>query len=210
MKKIYCYIAKQIYPLDYKILESKVTDIMSKYDVPDLRIKLFLLEHLLISGEDHRFRFHIGFDILSIFRAFSNNLLKGKKEGASTISQQLVRVLIDDYEYSFYRKIKEIVLAISVECMIPKRNIPVCYLLVAYYGTNHIGLISIIKEFGIDSLENISLEKAAVIISRIKYPLNTRIKHYKRIEQIESRSIHLISLYNKHRNRIRFSPYFKI
>ncbi len=45
----------------------------------------------LVLGEDHRYFKHIEFDIIGICRAIYRDLLCGKREGASTIEQQLVR-----------------------------------------------------------------------------------------------------------------------
>jgi penicillin-binding protein 1A len=49
-----------------------------------------LIAHL-ISGEDHRFYNHIGFDPIAILRAIYKRIDAGKIEGASTIEQQYVR-----------------------------------------------------------------------------------------------------------------------
>lgn len=208
MRKISIYIAKNLYPSDYQILQTKIADIKLIYDLAILRKQISLLEQLLISGEDHRFRYHVGFDIFSILRACINNLTYGKKQGASTISQQLVRVLVNDYEFSLYRKIKEIILATALEGMIPKVHIPSAYLLVAYYGTNLTGLDTIARKMQITDIRMLTLNNAAEIIARIKYPENTKINSNKRNLQIKSRTIHLQKLYDKHKKQKYFSPYY--
>ncbi|WP_349825405.1 transglycosylase domain-containing protein [Bacteroides ovatus] len=44
--------------------------------------------------------YHIGFDIIAIIRACFKLLISNKKEGASTIEQQLIRVVTNDYRYT--------------------------------------------------------------------------------------------------------------
>src|SRR5205814_3743247 len=93
-----------------------------------------------------------------------------KIEGASTIEQQLVRVLTNDFKRTLGRKIKEIFLATTLRYIIPRKYIPIAYLQVAYYGTNLIGLKAILNKFNIESPDDLSEETAAEIIARIKYP----------------------------------------
>jgi membrane peptidoglycan carboxypeptidase len=190
-------LVKFLYPKDYSILKSRLLEVSSIELAND---KSEILKKLLISGEDHRFRYHLGFDIIAIFRAIKNKILYKKIEGASTIEQQLVRVLINDFEKSLRRKIKEIFLATTVRYIIPRNLIPLIYLEVAYYGTNMIGLKATLKKLNIDLTDNLSHEKAAEIIARIKYP-EPRILSSKRIKQISLRKKHLLTLYNNHKNR---------
>lgn len=151
---------------------------------------------LLILGEDHRFYKHIGFDIIGILRALKNNFNKKKFEGASTIEQQLVRVLINDYRKSYARKIKEIFLATVVESFILKRNIPIGYLLVAHYGTNLDGIYSVLNRLNITMEEKISLENSAEIVARIKYP-ETLLPKPIQLNKIEIRKNHLLKNFKR-------------
>ena len=189
--------AKLLYPKDYNLLKSKLLNISSSELTEDKRE---ILKRLLISGEDHRFKYHLGFDIIAIFRAIKNRIFYNKIEGASTIEQQLVRVLTNDFEKSLRRKIKEIFLATTLRYIIPRKLIPIIYLEVAYYGTNMIGLKAVLSKLNIQLTDNLTDEKAAEIIARIKYP-EPRMLSSKRIEQISIRKKHLLNLYNNHKNR---------
>lgn len=189
--------AKHVYPIEYYLLKKKLLEINSNLVTLE---KIDLLKNILISGEDHRFRYHLGFDIIAIVRAIKNRLLYNKIEGASTIEQQLVRVLTNNFERSFKRKIKEILLATSLRYIVPRKSIPTIYLQIAYYGTNMIGLKAALKRLDIPSCENLSEENAAELIARIKYP-EPNIISPKREQQILIRKNHLLTLYNKHRNR---------
>ncbi|RWZ83843.1 MAG: hypothetical protein EO766_17565 [Hydrotalea sp. AMD] len=199
MRVILGHIAKTIYRDKYLCLQKRLLDEYSKVSNTDFA-DLDTLSKLLISGEDHRFFYHIGFDIIAIARAVKNRLLYDKIEGASTIEQQLVRVLTNDYQRTFSRKIREILLATTLTSVIPKRAIPKIYLNVAYFGAGMTGLQQTFTKLQISKADKISLEDAASIISRIKYP-QPRKESIKRLTQIEMRKQHLIFLYNKHLNR---------
>ena len=207
LNSMFTYISKKLYPSEYNLLNAKIAVITSSYNFNELRKDVILLEQLLISGEDHRFRFHVGFDILGIIRAIRNNLFYGRHEGASTISQQFVRVLTNQYEVTISRKIKEIILALSLIDIIPKTHIPIAYLFVAYYGPNLIGLENVAKKMSITDLRNLSLDSAAEIIARIKYPETESNLNSRRLSLIKSRSMYLVRLYNKHKKQRYFSPY---
>ena len=56
--------------------------------------------NFLIVAEDHRYKYHVGFDLIAIFRSILKYILYNKKEGASTIEQQLVIVVTCDYRYN--------------------------------------------------------------------------------------------------------------
>ena len=163
------------------------------------------LSKLLISGEDHRFYYHIGFDFIAIIRAIRNRIFYKKVEGASTIEQQLVRVLTNEFERTFKRKIQEILLSTTVSSIIPKNAIPKIYLNVAYYGSEMNGLNQTYSKLGIVDRETMPIEQAAEIVSRIKYPQPSK-PNQKRLRQIEIRKQHLLKLYNNHLTR----KYFRI
>lgn len=199
MRIILGHIAKTIYRDKYLCLQKRLLEEYYKISNTDFA-DLDTLSKLLISGEDHRFFYHIGFDFIAIARAIKNRVLYNKVEGASTIEQQLVRVLTNDYQRTFSRKIREILLATTLASVIPKRAIPKIYLNVAYYGAGMTGLQQTITRLQISKANEISLDDAASIISRIKYPQPNK-ESVKRQTQIEMRKQHLIYLYNKHINR---------
>ena len=96
-----------------------------------------------VDTEDVRFYEHEGVDIPGIARAFVNNLRGGDLEGASTITQQLVRntVLSEEAtDISFERKIREAELAIDLEKRFSKDDILVKYLNIINYGDGCYGI----------------------------------------------------------------------
>ncbi|CAI9678634.1 biosynthetic peptidoglycan transglycosylase [Elizabethkingia anophelis] len=128
------------------------------------------LVDFLIIGEDRRYYQHKGFDVIAIIRAIRNRIFYNKKEGASTIEQQLVRVLTNQYCRTLKRKIKEIILATKLKKMLSKKEIALLYLRLAYFGTDKIGLENTLVSFSLELEDELSDEICASIIARLKYP----------------------------------------
>lgn len=206
MRRFISFIGKKIYNKQYLILKNRLLNEHTQIKSKQSRINLGILEQLLISGEDHRFRYHFGFDIIAILRAIRNRLIFNKREGASTIEQQLVRVFTNDFKKTIRRKIKEIFLSTTLCELVPRKDIPAIYLHVAYYGTGMNGLEEVYKKLDISNTEAISNELCAEIIARIKYP-QPKKNSEKRFRQIEMRKKHLLSLYNRHNTYKQFKIY---
>ncbi len=91
----------------------------------------------VICIEDRRFFEHPGIDVVGMIRAFFTNLLNKKiVEGASTLTQQLVRQVVLTKEKSYRRKLEEVVLAMLLECTLTKSQILEFYLNTCFYGVN--------------------------------------------------------------------------
>lgn len=153
-----------------------------------------MLLDLLVLGEDHRNRYHIGFDIIAITRAIYRRVTTGLKEGASTIEQQLVRVITADYSMTFSRKLKEILLAVVIRMKFDRWQLAISYLDIAYYGTEYPSLDAILAGFGLSRDADIDLKVCASIIARLKYP-EPRVMSERNNYQIERRTSHLLKLY---------------
>lgn len=99
------------------------------------------MQNAIIAVEDSRFYSHYGFDMQSIIRATLVNLQYGEvTEGASTITQQLVKNLFLSHEQSFGRKAEELLLALDMEANYSKGEILELYLNTIYYGSNYYGI----------------------------------------------------------------------
>jgi len=158
----------------------------------------FIIHKLLISGEDHRNGWHYGFDAYAICRAIWRRVIFGRREGASTIEQQLVRVMTNRYEYTIRRKLREILLATLVAKEFEKSTIASIYLDIAYFGWRMNGYVQACHRLGF-SPDSLTLDEAAELVARLKYP-EPRVVHLERISQIYSRKLHLKRLYAKHLN----------
>ena len=154
---------------------------------------------LLILGEDHRFRYHPGFDPIALCRAAWRTVVCGRREGGSTIAMQLTRALTRRNDYSLSRKIREIVLAIWLTRYLPRKDLPGFYLWVAYYGWRMNNLRQARDRLGIKPTSR-NLHSAAQLIARLKYPEPQKASTIRR-RKIDERCTYLIERYNKAEQR---------
>jgi penicillin-binding protein 1B len=89
----------------------------------------------LIAVEDSRFEEHVGVDVFGIARAIWVNIRRGGiEQGGSTLTQQLVKNLFLTRERTITRKLKEAMMAISVERAFSKRQILEAYVNEVFLG----------------------------------------------------------------------------
>ena len=99
------------------------------------------LRNAIVAIEDRRFYEHWGFDMTGMARAALVNIQHGRiEEGASTITQQLVKNLFLANEQTFTRKAQELLLALDIESTYTKDEILEMYLNVVYYGAGFYGV----------------------------------------------------------------------
>ena len=90
----------------------------------------------LLATEDKNFYKHHGYDICGLARSTIQNLLARRLvQGASTITQQLARILFLSNEKTFDRKLKELVIAARIEKTISKEQILEMYMNNVYLGS---------------------------------------------------------------------------
>jgi len=138
--------------------------------IPNTLINAFL------SAEDKKFYKHFGIDLTAILRAsFQNiyNKLSNKRLiGASTITQQVVKNLLLSNEVSLERKIKEMILAIRLEIILPKNKILELYLNDIYLGYGSYGVAAASLNYFNKSLQELELDEMAYLASLPKAPNN--------------------------------------
>jgi penicillin-binding protein 1A len=120
--------------------------------------------HAFVSAEDGSFFKHGGINYFAILRAFAENIQAGrKKQGASTITQQVARSLLLSSEKTYVRKIKEILLAYRMESHLSKEDILYLYLNQIYLGQGAYGVAAAADVYFRKPLKNITLGEAALI-----------------------------------------------
>jgi len=125
----------------------------------------------VISVEDSRFWRHKGIDYLAIARAIVKDILYvGLKEGGSTITQQLAKVMFLTPEKTLKRKLREAGLAIKIEKNLDKREILELYLNKIYFGHGAYGVEMASRIYFGKSVKDITLSEAALIAGLIKAP----------------------------------------
>ena len=119
-----------------------------------------------IDTEDKRFYQHNGVDTYGIARAVVVQLTGGS-EGASTITQQLVRntVLSDEqFDYSLRRKVREAYIALEMEKMYTKDQILMMYLNTIYYGDGSYGIQAASINYFNKNASDLTLAEAALLV----------------------------------------------
>ena len=124
-----------------------------------------------IAVEDKNFYKHHGLSWPRIAKAFLNNIMAGySKEGASTITQQLVKNTYLTNEKTLQRKIREAILALKVEQNFSKDEIIELYLNAIYFGNNIYGIASATEFYFNKTPAELSPAESAGLAGIIKSP----------------------------------------
>jgi len=130
------------------------------------------LQNAFVAAEDDTFWTHHGINYVAIMRAFLVNLATGeKKQGASTITQQVAKtLLLQDNEKTYTRKIKEILLAQKMEENLSKQDIMYLYLNQIYFGEGAYGVAAAADTYFRKPLEKLTIAEMAILAGLPKAP----------------------------------------
>lgn len=134
-----------------------------------------------VATEDERFYSHNGVDPQGIVRALVNNLRGGELEGASTITQQLVRntVLSEEAtDISLERKAREAELAIRMEKRYSKQEILTMYLNTINYGDGCYGIEAAAENYFQVSAADLTIAQAATLVGIPQSPTQLNPKTF--------------------------------
>ena len=136
----------------------------------------YLIDAVLAS-EDERFYSHHGVDFRSVIRAavidIRDTLTRGEltfSQGASTITMQLVRSVIDETDKTMTRKVKEALLAIEFEKNYEKDDILYYYLNEIYIGPNTYGMQAAAQYYFGKDVSDVSLSEACLLAGILRNP----------------------------------------
>ena len=139
--------------------------------VPLQRIPKFMVNALLAT-EDPRFYQHKGIDYRGILRAAMKDIMSVRlKQGGSTITQQLTKVVFLSPERKFTRKIKEIILARRLEKELNKEEILELYLNKIYFGHGAYGVQMAAKTYFGKNAWELNQAEAALLAGLPKSPM---------------------------------------
>ena len=124
----------------------------------------------VIAAEDERFYQHPGVDPVAIARAAWANVTGEGFQGASTITQQLVKNVLGPGERTLWRKIQEAVLALRLEREASKDEILERYLNQIYLGEGTFGLEAAARHYFDRHAWTLSLAQAALLAGMIAAP----------------------------------------
>lgn len=138
-----------------------------------------------IAIEDERFLQHHGVDIKRTVGATLGFMTGNATYGGSTITQQLIKNITDDWDDTWQRKVKEILRALVLETQMDKDEILEYYLNFVYFGNGCNGIEMAAQTYFGKSAADISLAQAASIIGITNAP--TYYDPYKNPENNKNR-----------------------
>ena len=125
----------------------------------------------LIAIEDTQFFEHNGINVDAILRAIVKDLRHMKMvEGASTITQQLVRTIALTRDKKIIRKIKEILLSLRLETVLSKEEILERYLNSIYFGHGYYGIRTASLGYFHKELSQLNIKEISILVGLPQAP----------------------------------------
>ena len=121
------------------------------------------LKQATVAIEDKNFYHHGGFDPLGMLRGVSRIVTRGRAQGGSTLTQQLVKNVLLSPERTKLRKLKEFILAVQVERKYTKDEILQLYLNEAPYGGTAYGVVAAAETYFDKRVDELNLAESAFI-----------------------------------------------
>ena len=158
-------VSEPTHVLDANGTEIATFFVQNRRSVEKDQVSKYVLEGT-VDVEDERFYDHNGVDIIGIGRAVVAQF-SGRSEGASTITQQLVRNTIlseEQFDQTIERKVREAYIAIKMEELFSKDEILMMYLNTIYYGHGAYGIEAASQTYFSKSAKDLTLPEAALLI----------------------------------------------
>ncbi len=124
----------------------------------------------IIAAEDKNFYNHIGVDPVAIAGAIVGRLRGGRMRGASGLTQQTVKNILGDWEFSLRRKFREMIAALQLERIYSKRQILEFYLNQFYVSGNGNGIGIAARYYFNKDVRDLGLVESAFIAGSVKGP----------------------------------------
>jgi penicillin-binding protein 1A len=125
----------------------------------------------LVAIEDTQFFEHNGINTEAILRAIVKDLQAMRfVEGASTLTQQLVKTMILSHEKKLIRKVKEILLSIKLESQLSKEEILERYFNQVYFGHGYYGIKTASSGYFHKTLNQLTLKEIAILVGLPRAP----------------------------------------
>ena len=133
-------------------------------DLPDVFI------NALISAEDARFFAHSGIDLQRIVSAFISNITSNSTQGASTLTQQLIKNIYLDSSKTLERKLTEITMALNLENKMSKEDIFLAYANNIMFDGITMGVNNASLKLFSKPINNVNLAEAALLAGLVNAP----------------------------------------
>jgi membrane peptidoglycan carboxypeptidase len=179
-----------------RILASDGTLIATPYDENRVIVPLAqiapVMQEAQIAIEDNRFYEHGGLDPQGVGRALLSNLRGGDTQGASSLTQQYVKITLQENALrnddmagvraatarSYIRKLQELKYAVTLEKNLSKDQILQGYLNLVYYGDRAYGVEAAARHFFSVSAAELDLPQAATLAGLVQQPGTTDPIHH--------------------------------
>ena len=155
------------------------------------------VENAFLAAEDADFYHHEGMDYLGMVRAMLSNIEAGEiRQGASTITQQVVKNFLLSPERTFERKLQELILARRLEQALTKQEILELYLNEIFFGHGRYGIEEASRYYFGRSVREIDLGQAALLAAMPKAP--SKGSPYKDPERAKARQVYVLRQMVRH------------
>ncbi|WP_344149037.1 transglycosylase domain-containing protein [Nocardioides koreensis] len=128
------------------------------------------MQDAVVAAENQSFWTDKGIDPKGILRAAFSNARGNSKQGASTITQQYVKILYLTQERSYKRKVKEAILSLKIQQQLSKSEILEGYLNTIYFGRGAYGVQAAARAYFDKDAKDLSLKECAVLASVLNNP----------------------------------------
>jgi len=147
------------------------------------------LRNMLIASEDQKFYDHWGLDLRRLAIVAVTNLAAGEiRGGASTVTQQLARMLFLTQSQTLERKIKEAMTAVKLERTYSKDEILEMYLNQHYFSRGAYGVAAAARLFFDKPVSELSISDCAILIGLLKGPnVNSPLNDPEKARQARNR-----------------------
>ncbi|MFA5175455.1 MAG: PBP1A family penicillin-binding protein [Patescibacteria group bacterium] len=170
----------------YEIFQNQKRTMVNLDQVAPMAVKA------TIAIEDKYFYEHSGIRVSSILRAGFNNFIgrKAGSGGASTLTQQLIKNAIIGDEHSYFRKIKEAILALQLEKKYSKDQILKMYFNEIPYGSTNYGIEAASQSYFHKNAKDLTLAESATLAALAKAPS----KYLNNIDALRTRRDYVLDL----------------
>ena len=171
-----------IYDINGNQLDTIIVENRSPISINDIPKHV---QDAFLAIEDRKFRTHHGFDFVRTGRAMFLTLTGRRREGGSTITQQLAKNAFLTPERTWIRKAKEAILAIEIERKYTKDEILENYLNTIYFGQGAYGIKNASIKYFNREPKDLTIAQAAILASLPKSPTKySKIENAVEREQI--------------------------
>lgn len=147
-----------------------------------------IMQKAQVAVEDKRFFEHGGFDPQGLARAVASNMAGGGTQGASTLTQQYVKVVLQDQALKrgdseaaadavsrsgtegYLRKLQQLKYSVTLEQKLPKKQILAGYLNTVYMGDQQYGVEAAARHYYGVSAAKLNIQQAAMLAGVVRQP----------------------------------------